>query len=294
MNDENQLNRKFEELDFSDEPAMASQPEDDIRRGERRLRRRRTLVVTAGLAAGVVMVTGAVAVLPNALRGDATLQVAGGDRTSSPPASPWMATTPKPKPTPTTSPRQSTQTTAPADNFYPYPATRGLLMEAAVRHLDPQRVHLPEQSTNAQTSGYSVGTRLDWVVPGEDGLGMIRVVVTAPDAESEEHALDGLLSDVGCLDEEHSKNLCKKQTIPGTRDQAWVGVEIQGQGAELSVLYRRADGSYVGIGAYELFGNNSEIPVSKVDVSLEQAFAFVTDPSLRIVPGDDAQGNLPN
>jgi hypothetical protein len=285
---ENQLNRKFEELDFSDEPAMASQPEDDIWRGERRLRRRRTLVVTAGLAAGVVMVTGAVAVLPNALGGDATLQVAG---------EPAATATASPSPAPTTTPETPSITPSPsvsalADDPFPYPATRQLLLEAAVRHLDPKREHLPEQSTNAQIGGTAVGSKLDWTVRGEDGMGMVKVVVTSPDAESEEYALEGLLADIGCLNEPGGKNACKLQTIPGTSEQAWVGVERPGQDAALSVLYKRADGSYVGIGTYDLFGNSSEIPVSKVDVSLEQAFGFVTDPSLKRVPGDDAKGHM--
>jgi hypothetical protein len=287
MNDEDQLNRKFEELDFSDEPAMASQPEDDIRRGERRLRRRRTLVVTAGLAAGVVMATGAVAVLPNALRGDATLQVAGGDQTSSPTASPPTAPTPSAIPTPTTSPRQSTQTTptAPADDPFPYPVTRQLLLEAAVRHLDPKREHLPKQSTNAQTGGASVGSKLDWTVRGEDGMGMIKVVVTEPDYKTEEHGLEWLMGEIGCLDNSTGETRCERRPIPGTSEQAWVA--DSGVDSELSVLYERTDGSYVGIGVYDLFGNNTTTPVSKVDVSLEQAFAFVTDPGLKVVPGDD-------
>ncbi|GAB3418404.1 hypothetical protein [Flindersiella endophytica] len=296
MNDEDQLSRTFEELDFSDEPAMTSGPDDDVRRGQRRLRRRRAVMVGAGLAAGVVMATGAVAVLPNAFRDDATLQVASGDPRGIPSEG---ASTVSPSPTPTvpsakpTVERGESTAKAPGDDPFPYPATRALLLDAAVRHLDPGREHLPEQSENVQTGGYSVGSKLDWAVSGEDGLGMVKVVVTSTEAEKDEHAVDGLLQEVGCLDETDGKNLCEKQTIPGTSEQAWVGVDRRGQEAALSVLYQRTDGSYVGIGTFDLFGNNSQTPVSRVDVSLEQALAFVTDPGLKLVPGDKAGDGQP-
>lgn len=288
MNDEDQLSRKFEELDFSDEPAMVSQPDDDVRRGERRLRRRRTLMVTAGLAAGVVMATGTVAVLPDALRGDATLQVAGGDPRGTPsePVPTGEATR-----TPEARSTRSPKATAPADDPFPYPATRQLLLEAAVRHLDPEREHLPEQSTNAQTGGGSVGSKLDWTVSGEDGMGMVKVVVTEPGYKTEDHGLDWLMGEIGCLDHSTGETRCEKRPVPGTSEQAWVAEP--GAGSELSVLYERADGSYVGIGTYDLFGNNSTTPVSNVDVPLERALAFVTDPDLKVVPGDDP-GDVPN
>jgi hypothetical protein len=79
---------------------------------------------------------------------------------------------------------------------------------------------------------------------------------------------------------------CEYQTAPGTEQQVLVAEADPARNLLLGVMYQRPDGSFTGVGVYDLFGNNSLQPVSNVDITLEQAMAFVTDPALQVLQAE--------
>lgn len=92
MRPEDTLSRRFERLRFPDEPPMASDPADDLRRGTQLLRRRRAMVLVPALAAVTAAVTSVgLALLPGDAERD--VQVA-----SKPPKSePYETASPRPE-----------------------------------------------------------------------------------------------------------------------------------------------------------------------------------------------------
>lgn len=274
MNDDD-IKRMFERLDLGPEPPMAM-IDDDLHRGHRRLRTRRLAGWTAGAAGTAVLATGVAVALPGGPGPEQELGYAGGV--------PADASTSAPVPTPT--PTGTATPSSPPDDRdeIPSPNTRQLLLDTAAEHFDPDRSHLPDETSNGGTGGAGdglrVSTKLDWVVPGEDGLGMVEVAVTTPDYVSEEFALEDFATHLGC---ELGTPACAERAIPGTDETAWVS---EGSDADhvLTVMHERADGSLVGVRVSTLFGNNSLVPVSSVDIDLDQAFDFVTDPDLEVDP----------
>lgn len=289
MNDEEQLRRRLEEMDFPGEPAMASTPFDDARRGRRRLRQRRAAAVTAGLAAVTLVTAGVGYLLPSTGGGtDADLRVAGGPST---PGSTPEATAQQ-TPEPTGSGGSGSDDSGSDEFVLDFPKTRRLLLDTALEHLDPQGRHLPAESTNLGTSGggeereFRVSTKLGWTIPDEDGEGMVFVAVTTPEFTGDgplggDATFEGM---TGCAD----ASACTERRIPGSPGRAWVAEADPERDFELGVIYERPDGVLVGIGVYSLFGNNSLTPVSETGIDLEDAFAFVTDPDLHVDPHDAA------
>lgn len=320
MNDDQRVREIFDDLRFPDEPPMAATVSEDVARGRRGLRRRRFAVVGAS-AAGVVAVAASVALaLPSGPGTTLDAGFAGGGTSDSPndekpPREPTQPPTnhkptADPAPSPTNPPADATwgededapaPSVPPADReratdqpvppdlpTLPFPQTRQLLLDAAVEHFDPEHAHLPETSTGF-TGGHlqdiaDVGTKLSWTNAGEDGMGMVRVAVTSPGyADSEAYALEGFASDVGCEispDAEGGPN-CTEQEVPGG-GTVWVA-EADTDGLAASAVFERADGSLVGVGVFDLFGNNSTVPVVDIDVEVDEAIAFVTDPDLNVV-----------
>lgn len=276
MTGDEQIRHMIERVDFPGEPAMTAMAADDVRRGQRRLRGRRMATWASGVAGVAVLATGVAVALPGG--GEAPGQdpgvAAGGgadDEAAGPP----------------------TPTEAPAGHMkLPFASTRQLLLDTAVEHLDPERTHLPDSATGFSGGGggggMNVGTKLGWTVPGESGQGMIKVAVTTPGyASSEEHARTNFAVNLGC---ETGSSSCTEQAIPGSAETALVAEADPDADRVLSVVYERVDGSLVGIGVYDLFGNNTTQPVSSVDVGLDQAFAFVTDPDLQVDADEVEEG----
>lgn len=276
----------FHGIDLGVEPPMGSTAHDIARLGRRRVVRRRVAGSVTG-AVGVVAVAAATAVLSPG----SGLDVGELGRDA-----PVMA---PPSPLPVEE--------APS----PFAEARLALFDAAHEHLDLEGGHLPAELGDpelGQSGGLdggavsSAGSKLDWIVPGEDGLGEVRVAVTtAGYAEAEEYALEGFASDFQC---EIGADTCIERTLPDTDLRVWVA-EDTGD-LELAVILERADGSLVGVSADKLFSNNSIVPVSEVAITLEQAFAFVSDPDIVLdatpadmddlqdsfdhVPGEEAEG----
>ncbi|WP_157987586.1 hypothetical protein [Jiangella endophytica] len=278
MNDDEQLHRRFQAMGFAGEPPMASTATDDLTRGRRHLRRRRAAVMGGGVLGVTALAVGVAFALPSGgPSGSEDLPVAGAGATTESPVEPTTTTPPD---------SASTPAEPPAAGNEAFWDTRQLLLATAVEHLDPAHEHLVDEATGFTGGGgdgaVKVGTKLGWTNTGEEGEAMVRVgVTTAGYTEAEEHAVENFVVDFGCDLPEN----CTEQTLPGGET-----VLVAPANPELNLLfavsYERPDGSMVGVAVYDLFGNNSLTPVSEVDVTLEQAFAFVTDPDLQVVPDE--------
>jgi len=279
VNTDEQISQLFDRVEFRDEPPMETLVDSYLSGGKKRLLRRRLVIWVGGFAgAAAAVAVGMAVAAPSAPEPDPASGVVD-------PSTPEIA---RPTPEATPSPVDSAPPLPEAAEF-PFPATRELLLDSAVEHFDPDRSHLPSESSSYHGGGIGkqdVGTKLSWTVPGEGGEGMLYVAVTAPGyASADEYALEGfagLATGLGLAD-------FTQRELPGTGEQAWVteGVQTGGFGELMvGVVYERADGSLVGVGAYDMFGNNSDQPVSRMDIDLEQAAAFVTDPELAIAADD--------
>jgi hypothetical protein len=252
---------------------MVSTSADDLRRAERQHRRRRVALGSSGFATVAIMATGVALAFPSQSDDSA----AGGDRM-------------------VTAVLQSASEPA-SDDDVPFPDSRQLLVDTAIEHLDPPQAHLPNISTNALSTSYP-GTALIWSNPGESGMGLVSTAVTAAGyANSQPDALERFAAKLGC---DIGTESCTREPIPGTDRTAWVAAANPDHDFEFSVVYERADGSLVGLAVYDRIsavtgvivvgpgstGGESD-PVSGVDVTLDDAFGFVTDPDLRLLPGDD-------
>jgi hypothetical protein len=251
----------FAGIDFAGEP-LENDLAEDLRRARRGHRRHRVTTwssVTAGVAA---LGAGVAFAVPNLVAdGEDEIAAAGEEGVVE---------------------SADCGDSAAADDHLGFSSTRQCLLEVAAKHFDPERAHLPEASENfgggGGESGWLVSTKLDWQVPGESGLGMLRVVVTTPGFAEGEYAEYDVAWMIGCEDIEE----CSYQTVEGTGEEVLVAPADPERNLVLGVMYERADGSFAAVGAYNLFGNNSVEPVSSVDVTLEQAIAFVTDPALQV------------
>ena len=259
--DDEQLRRMFAGIDFAGEPPVNDLAED-LRRAHRGHRRHR-LATWSSVTAGVVALGAGVAfAVPNLVTGDNDEIAAAGEGSAVESA--------------------GCGEPAAADDDLGFSSTRQCLLEIAAKHFDPERAHLPEASENfgggGGESGWLVSTKLDWQVPGESGLGMLRVVVTTPGYAEVEYAEINVALQIGCEDIEE----CSYQTVEGTGEEVLVAPADPERNLVLGVMYERPDGSFAGVGVYDLFGNNSLEPVSSVDITLEQAIAFVTDPAVQV------------
>jgi hypothetical protein len=287
MIEDDELRRRFDRVGFAGEPPMASTATDDLVRGRRHLRRRRIATLGGGALGVAAAGVGVALLLPGfGPAASSELDVAGaGDGPAvevTDETAPATLETGVPSQEPTQEPS--------VDDGYElgFPLTRQLLLDTAVEHLDPAHEHLPAESTGLTGGGTNVGTKLEWLVDGDDGMGLVQVAVTGPGhADEYEFARQDFAVNIGC---EIGTDRCTEQPIPGTDETALVGAANPDQHLLFSIVYERADGSLVGIAVSDLFGNNSTVPLAEMNVSLEQGFAFVTDPDLEIDPDDPDEG----
>ncbi|MET8521676.1 hypothetical protein [Nocardioides sp. NPDC004968] len=141
--------------------------------------------------------------------------------------------------------------------------------DVLAEHLDPTGEHLEKAVSNMQSgdagSGRTIGTKLGWTVEGEDGLGMVQLAVGP--------GWDGaglLCDDPGWT--------CEGVNHPGAKV-----ARIATHGGARTYAVERSDGTVVTITLDSLFGNNSTIPVSDVDLGEKEVMAAAADPRL-VVP----------
>jgi len=137
--------------------------------------------------------------------------------------------------------------------------------DVLAEHLDPAGEHLEKTVSNMQQrgeagSGRTIGTKLGWTVEGEDGLGMVQLAVGS--------GWDG----VGLLCP------CEDVNYPGAK-----AARVATHGGTRTYAVERSDGTVVAITLDSLFGNNSTIPVSGVDLGEKEVMAAAADPRL-VVP----------
>jgi hypothetical protein len=259
--DDEQLRRMFAGIDFAGEPPVNDLAED-LRRAQRGHRRHRLATWSSVTACVVALGAGVAFAVPNLVTGDNDEIAAAGEGSVVESA--------------------GCGDPASADDHLGFSSTRQCLLEIAAKHFDPERAHLPEASENSGGGGgehgWLVSSKLDWKVPGESGLGMLHVVVTTPGFAEGEYAEFDVAWRIGCEDIAE----CSYQTVASTGDEVLVAPADPERNLVLGVMYQRPDGSFAGVGVYDLFGNNSLEPVSSVDITLEQAIAFVTDPALQV------------
>ena len=262
--DQFDLDARFAELaariDAPDVPVT-----DDLQRGRRRQLRQR-LVVAGAVVATVAVVGSAVATTPDLLRTDSGPDLV--DRTGTPP--------PSPSGDPTTSASASPAGTG-------WQARRDTLIEYShvlAEHLDPQGGHLEvltEDNQNEQIGGgeggiVSLGAKLGWSNDGEDGLGMVQVSVSNGWRNS----------DWWCDGEGWT---CRQLTADGR-------VRIAEQDGARRVGVEHPDGEVVVITLDPLFGNNSLVPVSGMDISEKQLVRAASDPRLDLPEGLELPGPM--
>lgn len=136
-------------------------------------------------------------------------------------------------------------------------------------HLDPAGEHLQKTVSGTQggqaPSGRMTGTKLGWTVDGEDGLGMVQLAVGS--------GWDG----VGLRCEDPGWT-CDDVDHPGAK-----AARIATHDGARTYAVERSDGTVVTITLDPLFGNNSSIPVSGIDLGEKEVMAAAADPRL-VVP----------
>lgn len=267
MNDHLDLDQRLRELGAEIPPPDVPLNED-LARGRSRVRRHR-LLAAAGTAAAVAIVGLVGTVGPELVSADEQPGYGGGDGTPLP----GPETTPPVKP----GEREIVPQAPESKGSFPAPLDSGdfagdptlrLYNEVLAEHLDPEGRHLQRKVTSTQSGGLSLGSRFGWRNPGEDGLGMIVISVNGG------WQATGWECGMPQVDK-----TCRDITAPGG---------LEGQVAEydgtVEVAVEHADGTVVIVAKENLFGNNSTVPVSQIDLSVEDLAAAAADDRLKL-PG---------
>lgn len=231
---------------------------DDLARGRRHVRRQRLGLGLTALAAVAAVGVGAVLV--------------GGGGTDPGADDAPVASDPAPSTTPSASP-------TPGVTHHPVPAPdqrdgKELLQDyrdVLAEHLDPSGTHLDRLVTNVQGSGRGIGTKLGWTNDGESGLGMVEVFVS-PSMRSQFN----LFCD--------SYTPCDHVTLGG------VDAIVQESDGVTIVAVERVDGSVVALQVDTLFGNNSTVPVSGIDISKADLARTAADERLTVPTKEQVDG----
>lgn len=267
---EDQLSAGLHRL--TDTLAPSADPADDLRRGRRRRNRTRlalgcgSVVVVASTAAVVTLVPGAERA-PVAQDPTPTPTAPGTGQPTTPTTPTAAPATPRCVDADAGSGASGTFTPAAPDLLGSYRSILAERLDPTGRHLGPagagnQVGTSPDPACPAgQDRLTSYGTKLDWRVPGESGLGMVQVEVTD---ESSTQAQVWMA---------HETWRARPVDLPGVRS-----AEVAAYDGGVAVLVHRTDGMSVAIDASSLFGNNSRTPVSGVDLAVEDLLAAAADP----------------
>jgi len=251
--------------------------EDDVRRGRTRLLRNRVGVAVAAVCVGVVVLGGGLA-LGHGTQGARPLPAGPGpstvatfhepEVTLSPSAAPAAPSGAPSEPTPATTWLHDSLMRESGPGTTPFPSWRAALFVTTRSVLDPSGTHLDyaNHGITASTSargGVSVGIKMGWSRPGQDGQGMVQVEVGTPRSVQD-----------ACL-ETGGFGCSRPVDVNGA--QMWVG---DGPRGSFVVLHRQADGDQVVVLVDPLFGNNSRTPVGSGFVTKGQVYRLVQDDRL--------------
>lgn len=244
---------------------------EDLLRGRRR-RRRTRLVVAGGAALAVGVVGVASTVVPDLVSAGPGPGITG--TTASPTVAPSSTS-------PTGGPAVVEREVEPSDvPLFERPGLGGGGMaeitgdealrryrQVLVDHLDPTEEHLDAAVSNRQSGGStSLGTKLGWSNDGESGLGMVQVSVNAG-WDVVDHWQCGSGWD------------CRDVTAPGGRPG-----QVAVHDGVTDVAVEHTDGTVAIITVDALFGNNSTVPVSGIDLGEDVLAAAAADERLSL-PG---------
>ncbi|MGH8777177.1 MAG: hypothetical protein ACRDWI_19240 [Jiangellaceae bacterium] len=139
----------------ADEPPMPAGPAEDIARGRRLLRRRRTLIGAAAVTAAVT-VGGGVGAMAD--RG-----IFGGPGSVQPAIQPPTRASMSPPPEPHV-------------DGYPFLSTRAVIFDVTSSNLDPDRHHLEQlKNVSFDSGGLVVGTTMGWQSDTEQGMIQVEI-----------------------------------------------------------------------------------------------------------------------
>jgi hypothetical protein len=224
---------------------------DDLARGRAGVRRTRFTVAGAAVATA------------GALAGVALL--------AAPDSGPGGATVPEPAAPSTPAYTEKVLTPVAPEDLPGYqPDNNAVLQQwrdVLAEHLDPGGTHLEKKPSNEQAGGgesgsTSLGTKLAWTVPGEDGMGMVQIAVHSARE----------LAYWECAEPGWS---CSDAHAPGD-----LTAELAEHDGIREVLVEHADDHYVQLTVDTLFGNNSLVPVSGIDLTTPDLLAAAADPRL--------------
>jgi hypothetical protein len=273
MNDNLELDQRLRELGAEIHPPAVPLA-DDLARGRSRVRRRRVLAA-AGTAVAVVAIGLVGTVGPELVSADDRPGYSGGDGTPLPGPETTPPVRPGEKEVVPQVPKGQETFPAPLDSGdYAGNETLRLYRDVLAEHLDPQGRHLQKKVTGMQGGGGSLGSRFGWRNPGEDGLGMIVISVNGGwQATGWECGMPQV--DITCRD----------ITAPGGLEG-----QVAERGGAVDVAVEHPDGTVVIVSKENLFGNNSTVPVSAIDLTVEELAAAAADDRLKL-PG--YQGDAP-
>lgn len=283
------LSQAFQNLRFADEPPMASTTADDVQRGRRDLRRRRVTTLASGVALVALVATGMAVALPGETgvqRTDVAGNPAGQDRDVGAP---------------------------PLAELEDHDEMTQLVEDGLREHIDPDGDDLSLPAGTWVGGSPYTWMQLDplaWNGGGEwDGSGVpaVTAVVAAPTSTIGEDWTD---EDIRLLFKQSlfatfDPDRWTEQAGPGAGERLWIYDDSAGIGtgatdqpvdgifsmrATLAAIHERDDGSMVALAA--AVGQGTDYVV---DITREQAVAFVTDPDIRILkPKPPAEGETVN
>lgn len=244
---------------------------DDLTRGRRR-RRRVQLAVVGGAALAVAVVGVASTVVPDLVSADPAPGFSGSTGAPSPSAA--ASTSPG-----TAEPVERDIEPSRAPGFFELHGGAGGMAEITgnealqryrrvlADHLDPTGEHLDPSVTNMQSGGStSLGTKLGWSNDGESGLGMVQVSVNAG---------WGVVDYWQCGAGWDCRDITAPGGLPG---------QVAVHDGVTDVAVQHADGTVAVITVDALFGNNSTVPVSGIDLGEDVLAAAAADDRLTL-PG---------
>ncbi len=238
-------------------------------------RTKKWMVPIAAAAAVVIMATGGLAVAGavGGLRGDRDLAPRGG-----PEVTPSTTVTPTLPPIPDGD-REIKPTKDEGSEEAPWPSLSdpagpapelSAYAKVLAEHLDPAGEHLETDVSGQQSSASndvvtSIGTKLAWKIDGESGQGVIQFAVG-----------NGWGTFAWPCETDPGWE-CRDVKVAGARS-----AQVATYDGGVGVAVEHANKQIVSIQANELFGNNTTVPVSGVDVTEEQLLAAAADPRLEM------------
>lgn len=247
----------------------------DVARGRAALRRRRVAAIGGGALATALVLGGGVAVgqLAAAPAGRAPV----GPAASATAVDPSPATSPTPSPTeqPKEKERKKRLTAREravleqAQLMAETAAFRNGLYDITAEYLDPAKKYLNYSTQSLQMSSspdgsHTVGIKMGWKVPGEEGEGLVQVAVSDIPPKPHEGIECGLY--IGGV-------TCEPLVLP-----SGVSLEVgENASGAYDVVYRRSDGVSVEVIVDPLFGNSSLVPVKGMTISRQDVYRLVQD-----------------